>query len=187
MIGAARAINVGEIDQATAVKGRVADPALAPMIDRIIQDHRAALQSLDQVSTQLGLVAEESELTKELQEDSQKKTDELAAKQGDELADEFLDAQIDGHERAIESIDDTLMPATAEPALQQYLTELRGLVVAHLEMAKGFKDRSHGRADDTGRTGETMPPNEALPPNETAPPSDATRDTAPSGEPIAPR
>lgn len=181
VIGAARAINVGEVEQATAVQGRVADPELSTMVDRIVQDHRAALQSLEQVSTQLGLVGEESDLSRELQEDLQERTGDLTGKQGDDLTDDFLEAQIEGHEKALEVIDDTLMPATSEPTLQQYLTELRGLVAAHLEMARAHKERDEGRAGDAGRTGETTPQGER------APARDPTRETAPSGEPTPPR
>lgn len=165
VIGAARAINVSEIEQATAVQGRVTDPDLAMLADRVAQDHRAALESLEQVSTQLAVVGEESELTRELQEAAQDTTDELAARQGDELANDFVKAQLDSHQRALEIIDDELMPSTADPALQQYLTELRGLVSAHLEMARAHEERRR----DAGATGDATP--QGVPPQgEPAPP-----------------
>lgn len=165
VLGAARAINVGEIEQVTAVQGRLTDPDLSTMADRIIIDHRAALQSLEQVSTQLAVVGEESELSRELQEDVNEKTDELAAKQGEELEKVFIEAQVESHQKALEVIDDELMPSTTEPTLQQYLTELRGLVTAHLEMCKAHQERHR----DAGRMGETTAPQEGTPSGEPAP------------------
>lgn len=145
VLGVARAINMGEIDQATAVQGRVADPNVSAMIERIIQDHRAALQQLDQVGVQMGLVAEESELSRELTSDAQQTTGELVEKQGEDLTKDFIDAQVEQHEKALSTIDDKLLPATTDPALQQYLNDLRGTIAAHLEMAKQMKDAGAGQ------------------------------------------
>lgn len=166
VIGAARAINVGEIDQASAVQGRLTDSDLSTFVDRIILDHRAALQSLEQVSTQMAIVGEESELTRELQESAQDTLDDLATKQGDELQSDFLAAQLDAHQRALETIDDQLMPSTADPTLQQYLAELRGLISAHLEMARAYEERRR----EAGATGETTSPQGVPPQGEPAPP-----------------
>lgn len=166
VIGAARAISVGELDQATAVQGRITDSDLSTFVDRLVLDHRAALQSLEQVSTQMAIVGEESELTRELQEDAQGTLEDLATKQGDELKNDFLAARLRAHQRALEMIDDQLMPSTTDPALQQYLAELRGLLSAHLEMARAYEARRRA----AGATGETTPPQGVPPQGEPAPP-----------------
>lgn len=157
VLGVARAINMGEIDQATAVQGRVSDPNVSAMIERIVQDHRAALQQLDQVSVQMGLVAEDSELSRELTNDAQQTTGELAEKQGDDLTKDFIDAQVEQHDKALSTIDDKLLPAATDPTLQQYLTDLRGTIAAHLEMARQMKDAGAGEQRGGGQQGFETP------------------------------
>lgn len=144
VLGIARAINMGEVDQATAVQGRVTDPNVSAFVERMIQDHRASLQQLEQVTVQMGLVPEESDLSRELTQDVQDTTGELAQKQGPELAKDYIDGQVDTHQKALSTIDDELMPATTDPALQQYLTDLRGVVASHLELAKQMKESGAG-------------------------------------------
>src|SRR5688572_8192004 len=68
VLGVARAINRGEIDVATAVRGKLSQGPASGMADMIVKDHEKSLQELERVSMQLQLVPEESEVTKDLQQ-----------------------------------------------------------------------------------------------------------------------
>jgi predicted outer membrane protein len=140
VIGVARAINTGEIDAANAVKSRLPQGAASGMVDMIIKDHTASLQELERVSVKLNLVPEESDISRDLQEDVEKTMDSWADKQGNELGEEFIDSQVDMHEKALKIIDDDLLKATTEPTLTEYLGKLRASVYHHLEMARGMQD-----------------------------------------------
>ncbi len=157
VLGVARALNMGEVDQATAVQGRVTDPNVSAMVERIIQDHRAALQELEQISTQMGLVAEESDLSRELTTNAQEATGEFAQRQDEDLAKDFVDKQVDMHEKALETIDDRLLPVTTDSTLRQYLNDLRGTIASHLEMAKQMKDADAGEQQQGYDQGYDVP------------------------------
>ena len=140
VIGVARAINAGELDTANAVRGQLPRGAAGGMIDMIVEDHTRSLQELERISVQLSLVPEESELSRDLQQDVQDAMQSFADEQGAELGEEFIDVQVELHEKALKVIDDELLPATTEPTLMEYLGELRATIVHHLETARSLKD-----------------------------------------------
>lgn len=150
VIGAARAINVGEIDYVVASQGRLVDPQISSMADRVLQDHRTALQALEQVTVQMGLVPEESDISRDLRDDVNDRIQNLAGQEGEDLRDEFLDAMVEKHERSLQVIDDDLLPSTTDPTLQQYLADLRGLIATHLEEARMYRERRDDRGTGMG-------------------------------------
>lgn len=161
VVGIARAINTGEIDVATAVRGKLPQGAAGGMVDMIIKDHQKSLQDLERVSVQLSLVPEESDISRELQEDVEK-TRSGFAESGEDVAgleDDFIQSQVDMHEKALEVIDDDLLPATTEPTLTEYLGKLRASVYHHLESAKALQGgdvREHRGTMDPRDTQEDL-------------------------------
>ncbi|MCO5167516.1 MAG: DUF4142 domain-containing protein [Planctomycetes bacterium] len=150
VIGAARAINVGEIDYVVAAQGRLVDPQVSSLADRVLQDHRTALQALEQVTVQMGLVPEESDISRDLRDDVNDRIQGLAGEEGEDLRDQFMDDMVQKHERSLQRIDDDLLPSTTDPTLQQYLADLRGLIAAHLEEARMLRDRREDGGMGTG-------------------------------------
>lgn len=144
VIGVARAINTGEIDQANVVKTRLTQGAAAGMVDLVIKDHSQSLQELERVSIALNLVPEDSDVSRDLQEDVQSAMDDWGEKAGLELEGAYVESQIDMHEKALKVIDDELVPATTEPTLTEYLGKLRAIIVHHLDMAKSLQDEDAG-------------------------------------------
>jgi putative membrane protein len=136
VLGIARALNQGEVDHGMAAQGRFADAELQALCDMIVQDHRAALAKIDQVAQATGTAPTESEKTQELTSDVQGEIEDLRDEQGEGFEAAFLEDQKGMHERAIETIDDDLLPAATNPEIVQLLSELRASVAGHLEQLK---------------------------------------------------
>jgi len=140
-IGVARAINEAEVEQATAVQGRLTDPAARRFAEQMIRDHNAALERLSTLTNELTLAPEDSELRQDLVREAQEVMQRLNAAGPGDVDQEYLDSQVVMHQRALDVIDDRVLPVVTDERLRRDLTEMRGHVAAHLEQAKQLSSK----------------------------------------------
>lgn len=136
IIGVATAINEAEVEQATAVQARLTDPSTRRFAEQMIRDHGAAVERLSTLSTQLAVAPEDSDLRQELVRESQEIIQRLHGAEAGEVDREYMASQVVMHRRALEVIDERLLPAVQDERLRQELTSMRGHVAAHLVQAE---------------------------------------------------
>jgi putative membrane protein len=141
IFGVARAINEAEVEQATAVQGRLRNPAATRFAEQMIRDHGAAIEQLSALSSELAIAPADSDLRQKLVREAQDIMQRLSNASPTDLDQEYLDSQVTMHRRALEVLDDELIPAAEEQRLRQQLTTMRGHVAAHLSQAEQLQSK----------------------------------------------
>lgn len=140
VLGLARVLNKGEVDHATAARGRLVDPAVRSFCEMMIQHHGDALRKIDATAGKTGFTPVEGEKAKELVKDVQGKIEDLADEDPKEIDDEFVNHQKAMHEDALKLIDDELRASATSADVVQLLTEMRATVASHLDAIKRIED-----------------------------------------------
>lgn len=139
VLGVARAINAGEVDQARAVKDRLEGDAKR-FAEIMIREHGAALERLSRLADELGIDPAVSELRRDLEQRSREAIRALRDAEDDEVSRKYVESQVEMHRRALEVIDGKLLPAAREePRLESSLREMRAHVAAHLRTAEELR------------------------------------------------
>jgi putative membrane protein len=71
----------------------------------------------------------------------------LSSKDGKEFEKAYIDAMVQGHTEALETIDGKLIPNARNPELKKMLNETRGHVSAHLEQGKRLQGAQASKAE----------------------------------------
>jgi putative membrane protein len=140
VIGAARAINALEVDQAKLAIGRARNERVKEFASRLIAEHGRADKELAELERTLGLAPSDSGTATELRVAAAAAENELSEASGASFDKLFLKEQVDMHERVLEAFDAALVPHAGHPELKRVLQRLRPQVAAHLETARGLRD-----------------------------------------------
>ena len=102
----------------------------------LVKDHSDVTRRAGEVNSQLGQEPRESMKSMQLKASSILNLAILNAAQGIEFDKMFLGQTIERHEELLGLIDGELVPAAQSDKLKAFLTDLRSVVVAHIEAAK---------------------------------------------------
>jgi putative membrane protein len=130
------AVNTAEIEQAQLAQSKSTNDQVQSFAGMMIEHHGQAKRK----QTTLGIAEAESPLSLKLAAETHTTLAQLKQKSGSEFDRAYLQAQIDGHQKVLETIDQQLLPNAKDPELKTYLQELRPQVAAHLERARTAKD-----------------------------------------------
>lgn len=129
------AANKAEMQQAQAAAKKVSTPTVKEFANRLVKDHKANSQKLQQVAKEAGVTL--ADTGAQATTESQSATlGELEGKTGKEFDRAFISAQIDAHQRNIDKIRNQLLPATDQPAVRDYLQQTASAMEGHLASAK---------------------------------------------------
>lgn len=145
-LGAARAMHTTAIDQATFAEARLRRGMVEGLASAAVQDHRRSLEELQRLAFDRSLTPSESAVSLQLREAALGRLDELTDESGRDLAEDFLEAQLELHQQSVDVIDRALLAATSDdPALLKYMSELRALMVRHIELARDVQRQEQHR------------------------------------------
>lgn len=65
----------------------------------------------------------------------------LSTLEGDEYEQAYIDAMVQGHQKALDMLDNQLIPAAQDPAVRDHLTATRDTIAAHLEQAQTLQSQ----------------------------------------------
>ena len=129
------AANKIEIQQAQAAAKKATIPTVREYAQRLLKDHKANAQKLQQVAKQAGVTL--ADTGAQTATESQSATmGELEGKSGKEFDQAFIAAQISAHEQNIDKIRNQLIPSTDQPAVRDYLQQTASAMEGHLASAK---------------------------------------------------
>jgi putative membrane protein len=137
-------VNSAEIEQARIARSKSQNEQVRRFASMMIEHHSEARAQ----QAALNLETAESPLSQQLAIESQATLETLKAKNGADFDSAYLQAQIEAHQKALDTIVHDLQPSAQEPALQRYLENLTPKVAQHLEQA-----RSAQQSLQTGDTG----------------------------------
>lgn len=136
------AANSAEIAQANVAQVRSKDAAVKTFAAMMITHHGEAKQK----QAKLKLKTEESGVSTALHADSDATLKALNADSGAGFDKAYIAAQISGHQKVLDTINDKLLPSVKDEQLKAYLEAIKPTVEQHLERAKqlqrGFDSRS---------------------------------------------
>jgi putative membrane protein len=130
------AVNTAEIEQAQLAQSKSTNAQVQSFASMMIEHHGQAKRK----QTTLGIAEAESALSLKLAAETRTTLEQLEQKSGSEFDRAYLQAQIDGHQKVLNAIDQQLLPDAKNEQLKSYLEELRPQVAAHLERARTAKD-----------------------------------------------
>lgn len=134
-------VNNIEIHQAQLALRRSRNPRVRAYSQRIIRADIAQNNTLLRVASAQGIQPMEARMAMRvrMQNAEQRQMRQLAALSGPAFDRAYLDAQIDGHRRIINAMDQRLLPNTSNPQLRVALQRERPRQVAQLQQAQQIR------------------------------------------------
>jgi putative membrane protein len=139
------AANVAEIAQAKLAQAKSKDAGVKRFAAMMITHHGQAKQK----QAALKLKTEESGLSTALQSDAEATRDALNADTGADFDKAYIAAQIKGHQKVLDTINDQLLPNVKDERLKAYLLEIKPTVEQHLKQAKQLQESFDSKSSST--------------------------------------
>lgn len=124
--------NNSEIEQAKLARARSKDPQVLQFAGMMIAHHGAAQRKQDSMS----LGSADSKLSRDMIVEGSETMRVLKEKTGAEFDRAYMQAQVQGHQKALDAIENQLIPNAKREDLKAHLAELRPRVKQHLEQAE---------------------------------------------------
>jgi putative membrane protein len=130
--GVTDALNQSEIQQVRLAEKKSTSPQVLDFAKMMIADHSQARQK----QSSLGLGTASSPLLQTLSSEGEQTYSQLENKSGSAFDRAYLQAQVDGHQRVLETIDRQLLPQAKSAGLKKQLQNMKGTVQHHLQAAQ---------------------------------------------------
>jgi putative membrane protein len=130
------AANTAEIEQAKLAESKSKDAGVKRFAAMMIAHHGAAKAK----QAKLKLKPAESAVSTSLQADAASTLDTLKTDKGKDFDKAYIAAQVDGHQKVLDTINDKLLPSVKNADLKAYLEEIKPRVEQHLKEAKQLQD-----------------------------------------------
>jgi putative membrane protein len=142
------AANTAEIAQAKLAESKSKDAGIKRFAAMMIAHHGAAKQK----QAKLKLKMAESAVSTSLQSDAASTMDTLKTDKGKDFDKAYIAAQVDGHQKVLDTINDKLLPSVKSPELKAYLDEIKPRVEQHLKEAKQLQESFDSKSSSTEPT-----------------------------------
>ena len=128
--------NSVDIDAAKMTRQKTSNKAVKEFAETMVRDHTAVNAKATALVKKLGVTPEESDTSRSLRSDGDKKMAELKTMTGAEFDKAYIDNEVNYHEAVLSVLDKTLIPNTKNAELKSLLESARPIFVSHLEHAK---------------------------------------------------
>ena len=140
------AANTAEIAQAKLAQSKSKDPAVKRFAAMMITHHGEAKQK----QAKLNLKPAESAVSTALESDAASTLDMLKTDKGKDFDKAYIAAQVDGHQKVLDTINQKLLPNVKNADLKAYLDEIKPRVEEHLKQAKQLQENFDSKSSSTG-------------------------------------
>jgi putative membrane protein len=144
-------VNSAEIAQAQIAQARSKNERVRRFAAMMIEHHSQAKAQ----QAALGLGSAESPLLQQLTQESHATLESLKAKSGADFDRAYMEAQVEGHQKALDTIKYDLQPSAQTPELRSYLENLTPKVTQHLEQARDAQQALQTSDNSSRATGTT--------------------------------
>jgi putative membrane protein len=141
------AANSAEIAQAKLAQSRSNNPDVKRFAAMMIKHHGAAKTK----QAKLKLPTAESRDSSALEADASSTLDTLKKDTGKAFDKAYIDAQVDAHQKVLDTINGKLLPNVKNPELKAYLDEIKPRVEQHLKEAKALQQDFAGKSSSVER------------------------------------
>ncbi|MFN8571222.1 MAG: DUF4142 domain-containing protein [Gemmatimonadaceae bacterium] len=105
----------------------------------MVRDHGMLNKSVTDLATKLSLTAENSDASTRMEQDGKDGLSRLQTLSGAEFDRAYIDQEVAGHEKVLNELNETLIPAAQNAELKTLLNQAKGAVSGHLERAKALQ------------------------------------------------
>jgi len=131
--------NTGEIEQAKIAQAKAKSTSVKKFAAMMIKHHGEARTTQAKLYKQLDLTPATSETATLLQADADRTLGNLRAADGSAFDVTYMEAQVDAHQKVLDTIDQQLLPAATDQAVISELRKMRETVESHLTEAKKIR------------------------------------------------
>lgn len=124
--------NTAEIEQAKLARAKSKNPQVQKFSAMMIAHHGEAKQK----QAKLKLAPADSAVSTKLLEDGNQVLAALKDSKGADFDRRYFEAQVDGHRKVLEAINNELLPNVKNPDLKAYLEDIKTKVEQHLQAAR---------------------------------------------------
>jgi putative membrane protein len=151
----------GELQQSELAQERSQNENVREFAEQMLGEHGMAGDRHRQLSTQRGIHARETAVSRQLRQETDAMMRELVSLQGEEFDLKYMDAQVDQHRALIAMLNDSLIPSARDAEYRTFLTQLRDRVERHLDDAREVRGEVFANRDvvlqDRLATGRATP------------------------------
>jgi putative membrane protein len=130
--GVTNFVNSGEIQQAQLAQSKSKDPHVLSFASMMISHHGEAKEQ----QAQLGMSPAGSSVLQRLSSEGQRTLATLRDKSGKDFDRAYLQAQVEGHQKVLETLDRQLLPNAKNQQFRSQLQNMRSTVQQHLQLAR---------------------------------------------------
>lgn len=142
-LGILQAINEQEIAAAELAKEKGVSAPVMQYAETLEKEHRANHSRTRVVSNESDINTFESKDVEALRAQGKQSLQRLEGLSGSAFEAAFLDAMVQQHRDALAMIDDELLPASKDPAVEKHLRETRAHIEDHLATAQRLSTEAH--------------------------------------------
>jgi len=125
-----------DIDAGKMALEKTSNRAVKEFAETMIRDHTAVNGKATALAKRLGVTPQESDISKSLKSEGDKKMAELKTMTGGGFDKAYIDNEVSYHEAVLGVLDKTLIPSTRNAELKMLLESARPIFVSHLAHAK---------------------------------------------------
>ena len=129
-------LNRGEVTQAEMALQRSGNEEVRDVAQRILDEHMTMQERLEEMASRTGLEPQENELSRSLDRQANKMTEQLAATTGREFDQAYLQGQTELHQLALDTVKTRLLPDAENPQLREMLQRAAPRLEAHRDEAE---------------------------------------------------
>ena len=131
--------NTTEIQEGQIALQRSTNESVRQFAQRMITDHQFLNDQLSRVMAGQQIGAPAIPLSQQVQDGSRNTQQVLHGLSGPAFDQAYMDRQVELHEWALETIDDTLLPSTSDSELRSLLETTRTTMAEHLQQARQIR------------------------------------------------
>jgi putative membrane protein len=129
-------VDEGEIDAGELAEDKAQSPEVKDFAKMMITQHKQNKKDTKGLAEHNKLDAKKSDLMKQIEQDNKSAKRSLKEAEGKNFDKTYVDAMVAGHEKALQLLDNSLLPAAQNTDLRNHLTKTREAVAMHLDHAK---------------------------------------------------
>ena len=142
--GIVQAANKIDIDQAKLALKKSSNPQVKEFANQMISDHTALEKSVNDLAKKLGVTPEESDTSKQLNQQAVDEAKKLNSLKGKAFDKEYASHEVAYHQAVIDAATNTLIPNAKNAELKSAVEGAAPLLQGHLQHAKQLEQSLKG-------------------------------------------
>lgn len=129
-------INDGEVELGQLARRNAQNKEVKDFAAMMVDTHKKNMKETKRVAKKAKIDAEKNDTSRGLKEEAEAKHRELKAAEKNAFDTAYMQSQVAMHEKALSTLDGTLIPSARNEELKEHLRKTRQSVQEHLEHAK---------------------------------------------------